>query len=297
MGGSVTDSMQLLVETRRSCLKQRRKKSLLLDSNSCRFQESPVVDEPFPPGIATGAQVRSELHPTTLAEFWWRHARIPLVALFVVTVAVSTTRLDQSIAHWLFFDAAQQRWIGAGNWWVNAVVHVGGRWAIRGVVVAGLILWLGTFVYPRWRALRRPSLYFTVAMILAIGIVGLLKVLTNVDCPWDLQEFGGRFPYVHLFADRPDALRHARCFPAAHASSGYALMALYFVTYERNRQLARIGLIVGLLAGLVFGITQQSRGAHFLSHDAWSACITWVVSLSLYTVVFRARAWSVAAPS
>jgi membrane-associated PAP2 superfamily phosphatase len=44
-------------------------------------------------------------------------------------------------------------------------------------------------------------------MVLAIGCVGVLKTVTNVDCPWDLVPFGGKFPLVALFADRADALR------------------------------------------------------------------------------------------
>ena len=240
--------------------------------------------------VATVAHLR-RTHALSTPEFWWRHARIPLLVLFVVTVANSISTLDESIAHRLFFDDDRLEWLGARNWWVNAFLHEGGRWFIRIVVAASLLLWIATFVEPRWRGLRRPSLYFTVAMILAIASVGLLKTLTNVDCPWDLREFGGQFPFVSLFAHRPAGLRHAQCFPAAHASSGYALMALYFVAYERSKRLAGMGLATGLLMGLMFGIAQQSRGAHFFSHDVWSACITWLVALSLYVFAFQARAW------
>ena len=237
------------------------------------------------PGISPG-----------ILRYWWDHARIPLVILLVATIAANTSPLDQSVAHWLFFDATRQRWIGAHNWWTTAFLHDGGRWAVRGIVAASLLLHGSTYVRPRFRALRRPSLYFSIAMILAIGLVGLLKTWTNVDCPWDLREFGGAFPYVHVFAHRPDGLRHAQCFPAAHASSGYALMALYFVAYERSRRYARAGLALGLAMGLIFGVAQQSRGAHFLSHDVWSACITWLVSLTVYAFAFKSRAWESPAP-
>jgi membrane-associated PAP2 superfamily phosphatase len=163
---------------------------------------------------------------------------------------------------------------------------------VRGIVAGSLLLWVTTWVRSDWRAWRRPSLYFTVTMFLALGIVGLLKTWTNVDCPWDLQEFGGRFAYFQLFVHRPAVLRHAQCFPAAHASSGYALMALYFVACERSLHWARIGVATGVALGLVFGIAQQARGAHFFSHDAWSACITWILALTVYVAVFRNRLWN-----
>jgi len=237
--------------------------------------------------VATVAQVRAGLDSSSAAQFWWKHARIALIVLFVVTIVTNLSMLDAEVARAVFFDTARHQWIGGHSWWTTRFLHDGGRWAIRGIVAAAFLLWIATFVRRDWRAWRRPSLYFTVAMVVAIGLVGLLKVVTNVDCPWDLQEFGGRFPFVHVFAARPAGLRHAQCFPAAHSSSGYALMALYFVAHEYSRPLARWGLAIGLSVGLLFGIAQQSRGAHFLSHDVWSACITWLVSLSLYTFAFK----------
>jgi membrane-associated PAP2 superfamily phosphatase len=223
--------------------------------------------------------------------FWWTHLRAPL-ALFVVLAAVfATTPLDLTIARSVFFDAAHSQWIGGGNWMINEVLHTGGRWGIRVLVALVLAFWIGTWVERRWRPLRRPAAYFLVSALLSMGVVGLLKTLTNIDCPWDLAPFGGRFPYIELFGDRPDALRAAHCFPAAHASSGYALLALYFAFRERYARLAKLGLALGLVTGLTFGLAQQARGAHFVSHDLWSAFLVWTVTLSVYTFAFRARLW------
>lgn len=228
----------------------------------------------------------------TPAEIWWRYSRTPLLIFVLLASVLATTWADVTIARVVFFDTAHMRWIGGDNWWVNELLHTGGRWAIRGVVAIALLLWIATWVDRELRGLRRPAGYFVISVVLSVGVVGLLKTLTNVDCPWDLTEFGGNYPFVHLFSDRPDALRYGRCFPAAHASSGYALAALYFVFRERSRLLARLGLALGVLTGVVFGIAQQSRGAHFLSHDIWSAFVVWVISLSVYAFAFRARLWT-----
>jgi len=232
----------------------------------------------------------------SLRQLWWRHARVPLFAFIVLALPLAVTHIDVAIAHALFFDASQMRWIGAENFWVNDLVHVGGRWFMRGVVAAAFVLCVSASFRPGLRRWRRPAAYFVTAAVLSIGICGLLKTITNVDCPWDLTEFGGRFPVVALFADRPDDLRHAHCFPAAHAASGYALLALYFLFRERSAALARLGLAVGIGTGLIFGIAQQARGAHFVSHDIWSAFLVWIISLSVYTWIFRARLWEPAQP-
>jgi membrane-associated PAP2 superfamily phosphatase len=222
-------------------------------------------------------------------QLWWRHARWPLSVFVAAALLFALTRIDLAIANALFFDASSNHWRGASNWWIDDVVHTGGRWLVRAVVVLALAQWVATFFEGSLRGLRRPAGYLAVAILSTVGAVGLLKTLTNVDCPWDLQAFGGSFPYVQLFGARPAELREAQCFPAAHASSGYALMALYFVAYERSRKLAMIGLAAGLMLGLVFGIAQQARGAHFVSHDLWSAFLAWIISLTLYVFAFHAH--------
>ena len=88
------------------------------------------------------------------------------------------------------------------------------------------------------------------------------------------------------FATLSDELPRGHCFPAAHASSGYALVAFYFALRERHAAWARCALLIGLATGLLFGIAQQARGAHFLSHDVWSAFLVWMTTLTLYTSGF-----------
>lgn len=226
------------------------------------------------------------------ATFYWRHLRAPLAAFALIAALLAFTMLDIGIAHALFFDSGRGQWIGATSWWTNELIHRNGTWLMRSIAAASLALWIATWIRPQWQVLRRPSLYFFSSVVLSVGLVGLLKTLTNVDCPRDLSEFGGTLPFIHLFEHRPAFLKPARCFPAAHASSGYALLALYFAFRERSRRAARFGLAAGLGLGLVFGIAQQARGAHFISHDVWSAMIVWTVALSLYTFVFRVRLWN-----
>jgi membrane-associated PAP2 superfamily phosphatase len=69
-------------------------------------------------------------------------------------------------------------------------------------------------------------------------------------------------------------------------------MALYFVAYERSHRLAAFGVGIGPFSGVVFGLAQQARGAHFASHDLWSAFLAWIIPLTLYAFVFRARLYA-----
>ena len=227
----------------------------------------------------------------TPLQFWTRCLAAPFLFFVAANACLYWSGADVAFAYWAFFDPVQGHWRGADAWLSNEGLHSGGRWLIRSIVLAAGIVWVSTLrdAASDW---RRPAGYFVLAVVLTVGMTGLLKTLTNVDCPWDLTVFGGRFPYVPLFGDRPDGLRLGRCFPAAHASSGFALMALYFVFRDRAPKLAYCGLGAGVLVGLAFGIAQQSRGAHFLSHDLWSAMLAWVIPLTLYAFGFRCRLWS-----
>ncbi|MBM0105908.1 phosphatase PAP2 family protein [Steroidobacter sp. S1-65] len=225
------------------------------------------------------------------ATFYWRHLRTPLALFAILAPLFAVSTADLAIAHALFFDESRSRWIGATSWWTNELIHRDGAWLIRTIAALALSLWAATWLAPQWRAARRPALYFFVSVVLSVGLVGLLKALTNVSCPRELAEFGGAFPYLHLFEHRPVGLGHGRCFPAAHASSGYSLLALYFMLRERSARAASIALASAVALGLTFGLAQQSRGAHFMSHDMWSAMIVWTVALSLYSFVFQACLW------
>ncbi len=64
-------------------------------------------------------------------------------------------------------------------------------------------------------------------------------------------------------------------------------MALYFVFRRKNRRLAYVGLTVGLLFGSIFTFGQLVRGAHFLSHNLWSAGVCWGIELLLAALMLR----------
>jgi len=115
-----------------------------------------------------------------------------------------------------------------------------------------------------------------------------------MDCPWDLLRYGGTHPRVGLFGLRPAGLGRNHCFPAGHASGGYAWLALYFFFLAVRPGWRWAGLAAGACLGLVFGVSQQLRGAHFLSHDLWTIAICWTTALALH-VAFRRRGGTVGA--
>jgi membrane-associated PAP2 superfamily phosphatase len=230
---------------------------------------------------------RFDLLRGTNNQYWWHYARLPLLLYTAAVLALRITDLDIAVAQSWFYSSGH--WLGADHGWIKTVIHGHGRWLIRAAAIGVAALWVATFFAPRLRHWRRASAYFLLATATTVALAGLLKAISNVDCPWDLQLFGGHYPYIPLFADRPGALRHAACFPAAHAASGYALLALYFIAKEYSQRAGHCALALGLTCGLVFGIAQQARGAHFVSHDLCSAILAWLSSLTWYALGFNCR--------
>jgi membrane-associated PAP2 superfamily phosphatase len=226
--------------------------------------------------------------------FWRWHAGLPLAVFAVAFFLLEGLALDPVLARAWYFDAATIHWLGtgSGDWWAHSLLHTGGRWVVRAVAAGALAIWALSFLLTGLREWRRPAGFVVVAIVLSTAIVGGLKAMTNVDCPWDLAGFGGHNPYVPLFADRPDDLPPAACFPGAHSSSGFALVCFYFLWRDRSPRRARRALAAALLIGIAFSIGQEARGAHFLSHDLTSAAIVWFVQLALYARGFTSSSRS-----
>lgn len=162
-----------------------------------------------------------------------------------------------------------QHWALQHHWLTENVLHRGARKLNYIFCAAVLLLTLYHLInrVPGDAKTVRSYIALSLSLIGSFALVAYLKAITNIACPWDLALFGGTEPYIHLFQHRPDYLSYQQCFPAGHASVGYAWVALFFFFQQQIPRWRYLGLAVGIVFGLILGIAQQLRGAHFLSHD------------------------------
>ncbi|HEY0824837.1 MAG TPA: phosphatase PAP2 family protein [Ramlibacter sp.] len=200
------------------------------------------------------------------------------LALFALALAWDASGLDLPLAH-LAGSANGFPW--RDHWLLSGVLHEGGR---RAAWLLAFALCLAVW-WPRGpfaRITLGTRLRFAVSALLGALAVSLLKVSSGTSCPWELSEFGGIVPYASHWSLRPDG-GVGHCFPAGHASSGFSFLGGYFAFRGHSQRQARLWLTGAAAAGLVFGLAQQWRGAHFMSHTLWSAVVCWTVAWAVHT--------------
>lgn len=166
------------------------------------------------------------------------------------------------------------------HWLLTSVLHDGGRrlgWLLATALCVGVWWPAG----PLRRLSPAARLRLALATLLASLAVSVSKNFSLASCPWDLQLFGGVARYASHWSLLPDG-GGGRCFPAGHASAGFAFVSGYFAFRHEAPHLARAWLAAAVAVGLLFGVAQQLRGAHFMSHTLWTGWICWVVAWSVH---------------
>lgn len=174
-----------------------------------------------------------------------------------------------------------------GHWLLSGLAHDGVK-RLTWVIVLALCAAVWWPVGP-WRNLSMSRrLELATLPLLAGLLISTLKSFSLTSCPWDLNEFGGIAQYLSHWKLLPDG-GPGRCFPGGHASNGFSFLAGYFVFRDSHPALARRWLAGALATGLLLGLVQQWRGAHFMSHTLWTGWLCWMLLWAMDTVWRKAE--------
>lgn len=186
----------------------------------------------------------------------------------------------------LFYSEIDGTWVWDGREPISRFLLYDG---VKVLLIALLLSTLAALIYDKWRhflgAQRRPLLILALSLLIVPFSASVLKATTNVPCPHDIVGFGGQLAYVDVLDAWPSGSepeQRQRCFPAGHASGGFALLAL--VLFGRDRR-EKILIATGVLAlGWSMGIYKMAIGDHFLSHTVVSMFlgILWVSCLNRF---------------
>ncbi|WP_440805574.1 phosphatase PAP2 family protein [Pseudomonas syringae] len=216
----------------------------------------------------------------------WIYLGIPAVVALIL-VLLELTSLDMDIAK-LAFDPVSEQFIGRHSYFLEDILHDRAKQLVMLFGVLAMIGFAASFKVQRLMPWRRELGCLVLSMALSTAFVTPVKVVTSVQCPWSLTEFGGQETYSELLSPRPATDKPGRCWPGGHAATGFTLFALFFMLRDRRPRLAKLGLALALGLGSIFSAGRMLQGAHFFSHNIWTAVFCWLICLGgYYFVLYR----------
>jgi len=203
--------------------------------------------------------------------------------LLLIMLIFETTSLDLVVQNALY-DFSENHWVLIlDKASVAHFIFYDGVKAILVLFALSILILLLFFRKRTWVKERMTGLLIVFLSLILIPLsVGIVKDISNVACPYKLTNYGGSIPYVAVFDAYPDTLKPAqvqRCFPAAHASGGFALLSLFFLA--RTKKGRTQAVLSALTVGWLMGGYKMLIGHHFLSHTLVSMIFSWLMVYSI----------------
>lgn len=196
-----------------------------------------------------------------------------LLGFLFVFVFFELTNFDMRLQQY-FYLPAEKTWILKDPTLLyRKIFYTGIKIPLYITGVAALVAAVISWKKNIWHEHRKGFLIVALSLIIlptTIALVG--KNASNVQCPDDLDRFAGHIPYVkHLepYPPNPNSPDgkwfKGRCWPAGHASGGFALFSLVCLFRKKSHQWAAFSFAMAM--GWTMGLYQMLRGAHFISHN------------------------------
>lgn len=215
--------------------------------------------------------------PLTESAAWQRQLLTTTLLALAVLLAWDASGADLALARAM---GSPQGFALRSHWFLISVAHEGGR-LLAWIAVLGLALCIRWPVGLLRQVPRSRRVQLVLGALLGLLVMSLLKLTSTTSCPWDLAEFGGTARYVSHWHWGVSDGGAGHCFPAGHASAGFAFLSAYFALHHSHPRAARYALWAALIAGAALGLGQQLRGAHYLSHTLWTAWLCWVAAWAM----------------
>lgn len=234
-------------------------------------------------------------------DFYLINLGVPLLLAAAVFLLFDQTRLDRLISD-LLLDPSSHLFIYQHDYWFEKITHKWPRilpdWTGELAIIGALLsfVWPRLARFPRAAGLlegiriapvlrfttqyRRDLLFVVTAFALSTTIIHYLKSHTGVYCPVETTLYGGDKPHLEWFSNFSlwNKAGDGRCWPGGHASSGFTLLALYFVALRHRWPHARKLLAAILVIGCLYGTTRVLQGWHYMSHTFWAGIVVWLAS-------------------
>ena len=141
---------------------------------------------------------------------------------------------------------------------------------------------------PLIQTYKKGIIIVILSAIFVPVVVGALKKTTNMPCPKNEIHYGGDYPRTAVWQSYTlpySTQKKIACWPAGHASGGFALMSLFFLF--KRRRTRYLALTLALIIGWSMGSYKMIIGDHFFSHTWITMLLAWIIILCIYQIVER----------
>lgn len=211
---------------------------------------------------------------------------VTLILLVLSVVFLGISNVD-SVVQDLLYNMQTQQWILSKS---DQPYHFIFYKSIKILLILISILLLVSLLF--FRKIKIVIQYKKGLMIVLFSLIFVttisveIKKHSNMPCPKHQIHYGGKYPDTVVWESYPkpyDSFEKTKCWPAGHASAGFALLSLFFL-FKRKRN-KYIGLIVGLSLGWSMGIYKMLIGDHYFSHTFISMLLAWFIILIIHKTV------------
>lgn len=204
---------------------------------------------------------------------------ITFTVLIVVVLMFEFLPIDHIAASWLYDDKTQTWIVDRDNAVLDLIFYSG----IKKIFISAILFLLFSVIFLRRLGWVSRNLKALIIVVLASFIVpltvGALKDATNMPCPNQLVEYDGPYQSIGLFESLNDQQQRpaTKCYPAGHASGGFALLALLFLVSAGSSRKITLTLVLGLGWGTAG--YKMAIGDHFLGHGFVTLVLAWLIIL------------------
>lgn len=207
-----------------------------------------------------------------------------LLLVSIIFFALSSIDIDLQD---LLYNTQTQQWVLSNNAEpYHFIFYSGAKKLLIFLAVILLIVLLFFRKNPTIKPYTKGLLIVILSAIFVPSITGGIKKYSNMPCPKHEIHYGGKYPHTAVW-QRYKApytkLKNIRCWPAGHASGGFALMSLFFLfKRKRNKILA---LVAAIIIGWSMGTYKMLIGDHYFSHTFITMLLTWLTILIIEKIV------------
>lgn len=219
-----------------------------------------------------------------------KHIYTTFASLVFAIVFFALSDVDTYVQD-MFYDSVTHTWILAQDAQPYKMIFYDGIKKALILFGASLLLSLLFLRHTAWvKHYKEGILIVVLSAIFIPVIIGGLKKYTNMPCPKDEIHYEGTYPRTKVWESYPQEFAnkaHIKCWPAGHASGGFALLSLVFLFKRKKHKI--MALSFALSVGWSMGIYKMLVGDHFLSHTVITMLFAWLIILLIVKGIEHAK--------